>query len=201
MDTQQKKENSFVLLIVIQLILTVSGLIGEVLTVIDGIADAGVTTWISDIFVTAVYATSLYYCIAGYKIPHGNLMRYIMVLFAFSLGMTSVNIDAETVIGVYALVICAVIVAYVSGRLDKIESNRILIAIVVLLLAVRCLVAAFVPSSLVLYLSDKNVSAAVVPQVELSAALIFRTCNQLIQFCSLALGYIVRYKGHADSGK
>lgn len=94
------------------------------------------------------YLVILYYVIFGYKIPHGNSLKYVILFFAFILvnemaleaGGKYPNLDSQTILLSTILTsICIIIVSYLSGRLDKFEKNNSLFVIVMILLIARAL--------------------------------------------------------------
>lgn len=69
----------------------------------------------------------VYYALVGYKKPHGNILKYTMIFFGFSLLL---NIHNGLILGVKSIVwICAIsmlLIGYISGRLHKFNQNRLI---------------------------------------------------------------------------
>ena len=90
--------------------------------------------------VTLVMALAvLYYGLIGYKGPHGNLLRYLMLMYAVMLGV-SVFLNMGISKTVLALSLAAMIlVAYAAGRLNK-RIGVTIIAILVTALLVAAMI-------------------------------------------------------------
>ena len=89
---------------------------------------------ISEVILIFIYLITGVYLLYGYRIPHGNLFKFVLLVMAFDLAI-SVTIDPSPVMLVNAFfILAAVIISYVSGRLHKIEKNRMLIIVILVLL-------------------------------------------------------------------
>jgi len=86
-----------------------------------------------------MYLLICFYAFVGYKKPHGNLLRYLMFAFGLMLisriYVCSFFLHELTCLIFYGVSIA--LIAYISGRLNKIEKNRFL-AVLVLLLLCHC---------------------------------------------------------------
>lgn len=94
------------------------------------------------------YLAILYYGAYGYKVPHGNTLKYIIFFFALILvnelalesGGKYPGLAPETTIVPAALTgFCIIFASYVSGRLHKFNRNIYLCSITLALLVVRAL--------------------------------------------------------------
>ena len=99
-------------------------------------------------FICLSYILILYYGVYGYKTPHGNLLKYLMIFLALLLvnetaleaGSKYPNLASETVLlSVSITGICIIIISYMSGRLDRFNKNIYLFTIVLILLIVRAI--------------------------------------------------------------
>lgn len=141
-----------------------------------------------------IYIAAAYYAVCGYKKPHGDLLRYIFLLFALRCAasvvatligdISVVTIDVGTTLIIGLRVLCIILVSYMSGRLDKIKKNvPLLIVSTVLLLAVSIVF-------LVHYLIE-DYSGWICVVWDFST---------LILWLDLMFAYILRYKEHKEAG-
>lgn len=98
------------------------------------------------IFVCLNYVAIIYYALYGFKIPHGNTLKYIILLFALSLvdaialessGRFVDLVPQTTLISATLTGLCVLIISYVAGRLDRFYKNMTLCTIVLLFLFFR----------------------------------------------------------------
>ena len=86
-----------------------------------------------DYVAIALYCFIIFYGLWGYKIPHGNLLRYEFIVFAI---MNILVLLTDLQLGLFAsylLAAKALLSIYMAGRLDKIKKNIwIMIAVLVL---------------------------------------------------------------------
>lgn len=87
-----------------------------------------------------------YYALKGYKKPHGDLLRYVFLVFAIKnfvaiiadvMSLVELEvIDSSSITNALLEItlrgVSIIITAYVSGRLDKVEKNKVLLVILVL---------------------------------------------------------------------
>jgi len=107
----------------------------------------------ADLFTVFIFAVFdcvslfvLYYILAGYKKPHGNMLRYLMLAFAFAIIL---DVSKSEGIPFYAPLRAATVflIGYIAGRLNKINQNKVLMSIVfALIFAAGCIVAKTIPT-------------------------------------------------------
>ena len=132
-----------------------------------------------------VTCLTVYYMFVGYKKPHGNLLRYLLIivtldaLFVFWYAFSKI----EKTFDVYELFLLLeiVIVAYVAGRLNKYKENIALLSV--------AFVMAFVSGCH---------SASVFNLT--SAIEIIGTFDKATILLALIVSYIARYKEHKEAG-
>ena len=105
------------------------------------------------------YLLVLYYTFIGYRIPHGNLLRYLILGFGFLLILTSSSFvfapqsepveaiantaddlrasSAKMMVDSLTLGLSILLSGYVAGRLNKFEQNKYLFTLVLILLIIR----------------------------------------------------------------
>ena len=137
---------------------------------------------LSDIVMAALILLYLFF---GYKKPHGNMLRYLFFVFSIYnafLGIAGMAGEAEFITGCLS-VFAALIIAYVAGRLDKINKNRFVLIFVGLLLLALFVVDGFIT----------GIPISTFPEV-------FGQLTQLIAFTALSFAYTARYEQHKEAG-
>jgi len=124
----------------------------------------------------------IYYVLSGYKKPHGNLLRYLMLAYAVTLGINLVAFPAFfSQLDLTLSVASLMLIPYIAGRLNKIKQNKVLIPLVFVLLTI----------SEVAYIIDLK------PQTIL---IYIRTFGQALEWFAISAAYFVRYKEHKEAG-
>ena len=147
-------------------------------------SQSGVPGYVKDIVCLAVYLLTAFYALIGHKKPHGNLLKYLFIIFALNLvfNVCFGNVAVDTIGMVNAACICltALILVYVSGRLHKIEQNRILlVAAGILLLATTLL-----------------------PMIKDGFMIngLLHACSSQIMILALGFAYTARFEEHKAAG-
>ena len=124
----------------------------------------------------------LYYAYIGYKKPHGNLLRNAFFIYAL--------LDAAYIIACPAtapkymitiFMIEVVLITYMSGRLNKLNQNKIIIAIVGICTLV-------------------NGVCYFVRTPSISIIQLFHAFSSFIGWATLSVAYISRYEAHTEAG-
>lgn len=147
------------------------------------------------------YLLVMYYAFWGYKTPHGNLLRHLILCYAFLLAMGSesrlfANARGERPVDVtdadrqarrsargllaykgLLTSICLTLMGYVAGRLNKYKQNKIIIPIILVLLFIRSFVS--------------GVSRIQVVMTDLS---------YFVLWVGIACAYFARYDAHKEAG-
>ncbi len=83
-----------------------------------------------------------YYTLFGYKKPHGNLLKYLMIIYAMSLlSELYMAVKFNEYLNVCILSLSMLFIGYISGRLHKINENCFL---AILILILQLLIPVFV---------------------------------------------------------
>ena len=129
----------------------------------------------------------IYYAVAGYKKPHGNLLKVLFIVFGFYIVFftTIDKTDFYSCAINCCTAITALIIAYVSGRLDRINKNRVLMIIAGILLTIGTV---FV----FLYLSDRN--------IPINLTTINGAIAPVLIYAALGFIYTARYEEHKEAG-
>ena len=129
-----------------------------------------------------LFAFILVYSFIGYKKPHGNMLRYVyfgfsVYLLAFAcmdFMMKRTNYIANSMVAFSALLI-----AYISGRLDKMTKNKIILVLVGILLLV---------ADIYTFAADPNHGFDIITMIGMSSG--------LIAHAAIGFAYVSRYEEH-----
>lgn len=124
-----------------RLIITVVALIGAAISVVCFIWRLNNLVSIRSFSLIAIYyGFVFYYGIYGYKKPHGNMVRYLLLILAvyiaYSITIMVGRWDISWIIFT-ASNLAAVFIAYVAGRLNKYKKNAVWAVIITALLLVK----------------------------------------------------------------
>lgn len=183
-----KKDNLAVLIIIC--LLAVINIVVAIWTIAD-VMNVNVVITKAATIVMAI--ATMYYAVSGYKVPHGNLMKYLFVLYAASIGYTTIariilfpqNLSALTETISIITIICA---SFMAGRLYKFKENIVFIIIVAVLAIIN--IGPIYSSSPI----NPNTGDASAVFVVLSSF------NKLFTWAALSLAYITRFKAHKEAG-
>ena len=132
------------------------------------------------------YCLVFYYGINGYKIPHGNLVRYLMlILAAYNIFNVTVSIYRWYKLPWVVLAagnLAAMFIAYMAGRLNKFKKNLIVAIIVTVLLLAEC----FWPVK--------------IPGVEVDALFFLDRSLPILMWLTIMSIYFFRYEEHTEAG-
>lgn len=157
---------------------------------------------------------SAYYAVEGYKIPHGNLMRYLFLAFAVTFMIESILAQQASMPMTILTAIIALGSAYVAGRLGRYKEAGIIMAIVLIALVVIFILCnteqpplpmkteiVAEPGPIVESMVKPDVPAPAESRV--AAAFLGRSGIALANVFSwgvLAFAYMIRYKQHKEAG-
>ncbi len=118
-----------------------------------------------------------YYAFCGFRKPHGNLLRYIILFFAIThilsiYQLAELSSQWQAIISALAFGLCC----YIAGRLHKVKQNIILMSIVIVL---RLIGMSF----------------------ELAEGIwTIGAITPLIILIDILVAYVLRYKDHKEAG-
>jgi|GEM_PF-601704 len=168
--------------VIITMLLVAAGLVWSVLAPFMTSDFSLIPTRITDI---VMYLLVSYYGLWGYKKPHGNLLRYLMLLFGISLiPLILVSVPGSYISQILqiALSIAVLFIGYMSGRLCKIQKNR---KIAIIVFAVFVLRLIMMP---VLF-----------PTVN-DPIMLLGPLSQVILWLAVCVVYFTRYQLHKEAG-
>jgi len=178
--SDSKKSNKVV--ISIMMVLIAFGLAWSIFNFIMYSEDSTPQIRITDI---VMYLLVAYYGLWGYKKPHGNILKYLMLLFGVSLiPSILVSVSGSYVSQILQIImsIAVLLVGYISGRLYKFQTNRILIIIVTAIFIFRLFTMPML-----------------FPTVT-NPILLLGPLNQVILWLAICVAYFSRYQLHKEAG-
>lgn len=121
------------IMLTVAVVLMLIGLANAIRTLIQGIID------VTSIAAVVEYALIILYATVLYKKPHGNLLKILIMLFAFIIGFFAISAYQSDIASAILSSVAIVLSAFMAGRLDRYKQNKI-IAIIILaaLFAVAC---------------------------------------------------------------
>ena len=132
-----------------------------------------------------MFAIAAFYACYGYKKPHGNHMRYLLILYAISVAIVVLLKGAEQSMLSNAVCLAIIILTtYMAGRLGHYKQN-VIISIVVL--ALKCITT--------IYCLVEFSKAGV-----LTLPCAISCFGSITTWLAIAGAYITRYKLHKEAG-
>ena len=134
---------------------------------------------------TFMFIVSTFYVCYGYKKPHGNLMRYLLLLYAASVAWYLVKDGGNQPMYLsinYAAIV--MLTTYMAGRLERYKQNVIISALV---LIGNCITT--------YYLFDKISGTGTLTFINAVSYL-----GAITVWLAIATGYIIRYRLHKQAG-
>ena len=132
-------------------------------------------------------AIAAIYALYGYKKPHGNHVRYLLLIYAVYMSAIVIVDQRQTWFPVYASAVnvaTVILATYMAGRLDRYAQNLVISIAVVVLQAVH--MYPFISR----YLQGNT----------LSFVTFFKSVGPVSVWLAIAASYIVRFKPHKEAG-
>ena len=131
------------------------------------------------------FALAAYYACFGYKKPHGNLMRYLLLFYVATLGAMLVRKansqgDLSNSISIAVIILSA----YMAGRLNKYKQN-VFISLVILVLKL---------------INIYPTMSSRIGQTGFTFISFFGSIGPVVVWLAIAGAYILRYKDHKEAG-
>ena len=139
------------------------------------------------IWICFFYLHLLYYGLIGYKKPHGNMVRYMMLILAIYVAasvITQINVWGASWPVILSSSFAAMAITYMAGRLNKAKKNIFVAVLASLLLLVRCF----------WFLDQPDLSGADI------ALFVLDRCQPLFMWLTIVLIYFFRYREHQEAG-
>lgn len=152
--------------------------------VIDLTKLGSISAW--NIASIVIWFASVFYVLYEYKKPHGNLFRYLMLVYACDMGaMLLLNFNYQKMYVNVIYLAKIILSVYMAGRLDRYKQNVI---ISVVILVCNCVIA--------YNIIDMVTSFG----VSLSFINFFEYIGCVTVWLAIAASYMIRFKPHKDAG-
>ena len=171
--------------LIISAILLAAVLVNNVFNIVPAFNDGRISPAVMAIIDDAMCVIIMLYAFFGYRKPHGNMLKFVFFAYAISLALQgTVDIAAKSLyISGDLCILAGLLVAFVAGRLHKIEKNKfILIFVGLLLLAKEIIFFVTVPVSFVFLRK------------------LFSRITPIIIFAVLSFAYAARFEEHKAAG-
>lgn len=132
-------------------------------------------------------AITAFYALYGYKKPHGNHVRYLLLIYAAHMGSLLIANQGSTWLPTYASVahVATIILAtYMAGRLDRYKQNLIICAVITVLQII------YLYPYIYLYIQNNS----------MTFVNFFRIIGIVSIWLAIAVSYIIRFKPHKEVG-
>lgn len=180
-DTQEKKGLNKTQLVALVIILVLNAY----WIISDFIAFSGNITFIVGVTMLEI-VIAIFYTTFDYKKPHGNLMRYLLLLYVILDGIILIEYAASQPKYLNIIYyIKAALVSYMAGRLDHYKQNLVICGIVLVCNAVISYYLLDMISNFGLPLNIINIGSCI---------------GCVTVWLAIAGGYIIRYKLHKEAG-
>ena len=171
--------------IVVSIVLCVILLINSVAGIVRQINGGKLIALIHACLSLVVALITIWYALIGYKKPHGNSLRFAYFIFSLAIGLRAIadSTGSEQFGKGVLLLIAALILAYISGRLNKIEKNKKLLLLVG-----------------ILFFADAIISIIGARKPTLTLFRITNILSSMAFLFAFGLAYIARYEAHKEAG-
>lgn len=129
---------------------------------------------------------AIFYLVYDYKKPHGNLMKYLLLLYVLSAAILLLSFAPSQPTYVNAMYLCNIVFGtYMAGRLEHYKQN-----VIICLILLIC-------NAVVSYYLVNMIIGFVIPLTLTN----FGSCLGCVTvWLAIAGGYIIRYKLHKEAG-
>ena len=194
MENNKKLNAGAIIGIIVLTVLSAAALVSYIIASLDHFSGAHLYAEIIPIAV--LFLAVAYYAAFGYRKPHGDLLRFVFLLFSArnfvavisdvltisEEGMSDPALFSKRVWGIVFRGVTIILIAYIGGRLDKIRKNAVPLAIVL---------ASHIANFLIWeipHFAEFNI-----PEMLWRAA-------SLIFCIDLIVAYAFRYRAHKEAG-
>lgn len=153
-------------------------------------AIAGLNVTVSVLGVIA-YLVVLIYAISAYKKPHGNLLKYVLLIYATVLALSTVTNLVQMMVAPIAaifMILCIAPVSFMAGRLNRLDENKIIMILTGILLL----------ASAILEAASLEILAGRSFEIFIGYASTFAKFVLWIVICFI---YVGRYEQHTEAGE
>ena len=159
-------------------------------------------TKISCIVSAVICLLALYYGISGYKVPHGNMIRYLLLAFAAAEASEFLLNPGMVKPMAICLLLTTILSSYMAGRLNKNKECKILIALVGIMLIAVWAMHRFMPPALPMgEPGPAGMEMAQIPERTDWIRDIFPSdISRFLSWLVLGVSYVTRYDEHKKAG-
>ena len=177
---KERKTSTSILLIIMAVLI-----VAEIIVKVWGIFSDPDSNKVYFIFILITLVLTALYGLLLYKKPHGNMLKYTMLIAALMIiynGVEAIKATQNYSFLYIIYIIAGTAICYSAGRLNRIEQNRILFPIIAVALLVTPVYATinFLGSS--------------------SFINIFSLYSLVVVWLTLMIAYFVRHKEHKEAG-
>ena len=143
------------------------------------------------------YVMMFLYLGVFYKKPHDNNMKILLLVYAV---VTAIGIDStnKVTLGKILIPVSVVLIAYMAGRLNRLEQNKKIIAIVMAIFIVTTVEDLVLQANLMQSINAiSNSGNSLIIKLSSYAALF----GNIVQFAFCSVVYVYRYKAHIEAGQ
>ena len=181
----EKKSNGKLIALIVLGLLTAFGLVIEIVCGIKYSAYCTSGDYLSLATYSVTCVLLVYYAVAGYKVPHGNLMKYLFLMFAIcclgSVLTVATERSAIYTANNYIRGVVVLMTGFVAGRLDRFKQNIILMSIIGVMMLFTSILQVF-------------------PYAEINLIDLLYCFTFFLLWVDLMFAYILRYKEHKETG-
>ncbi len=185
MEKSNRLSNNKLIVLILLGLLTSFGLFVELFSFINYSSYFSSGEYLNLVTYSITSLLLLYYVVKGYKIPHGNLLKYLFILFAVScLGGILSTASNRTTLDIaynYMRGIVVLMTTYIAGRLDRFKQNKLMMSIVGLIMFSSSLIES-------------------IPNFETDIIGVSICYTFFILWIDLMIAYIFRYNEHKEAG-
>lgn len=171
--------------LIISIVLCVLLLINSAVSVVQNFNAGRIIVGIRNCLGLVMIFVTIWYVLFGYKQPHGNSLRFAYFAFALYIGLHSIidAIEGRESASCILMLIAALIIAYISGRLNKIEKNKKLLILVGLI-----------------FLADAIIHIIIGASLPFKLTRLFGHVTTLAYLVAFGFAYTARYEQHKEAG-
>lgn len=162
------------------MILTFAGLIGTLVGFAQAIGNGDTGSSLTALALLVLYGLMIYYAFAGYKKPHGNLLKIILFVFAATAAINA--LDASGLSNIFVLYLCmavVIIAAHLAGILDRFERCKLLFLVNFIIIVIT----------------------AILDQSTKQGIMVFVIFSFPVLWLDIFASYVQGYKEHKEAGK
>lgn len=178
-------EKKYKISLTINIIIILFGFVSTIINTIGWLMrDGDINTFTTACVDILLYVCIAYYTLKGYKKPHGNLLKYMMLLFAFMIVVSLKALEFLSIKEMMLFCFAVGLICYMAGRLNKFNEVKI-ISLVVMLLLLHCCHAQV---------------SAMSTFMDLAITTRFNFYAKVIIWMALTTSYFTRYLQHKEAG-